>query len=64
LIEGRADPDSLRVWEMKIEILARTLESIFGSAEQAQQVTERFRADLLDEDTFLYNLLFLVQGAV
>jgi ubiquinone/menaquinone biosynthesis C-methylase UbiE len=64
LIEGRADPDSLRVWEMKMEILAKTLERIFGSAEEAQQMTERFMADLLDEDTLLYNLLFLVQGVV
>jgi len=64
LIEGRADPLSLRVWEMKIEILAKTVENIFGSAEKAQQMTERFRADLLDEDTLLYNLLFMVQGTV
>ena len=64
LIEGRADPLSLRVWEMKIEILANTLEHIFGSAEKAQRMTERFRADLLDEDTLLYNLLFMVQGTV
>lgn len=64
LIEGRADPLSLRVWEMKIEILAKTLEKIFDSAERAGEMTERFRADLLDEDTLLYNFLFLVQGTV
>jgi ubiquinone/menaquinone biosynthesis C-methylase UbiE len=64
LIEGRADPLSLRVWEMKIEILANTLENIFKSAEEAQKMTERFRADLLDENTLLYNLLFMVQGTV
>jgi ubiquinone/menaquinone biosynthesis C-methylase UbiE len=64
LIEGRADPLSLRVWEMKFEILAKTLKEIYGSTEKAEEMTERFRADLLDEDTLLYNLLFLVQGTV
>jgi ubiquinone/menaquinone biosynthesis C-methylase UbiE len=64
LIEGRADPLSLRVWEMKIEILAKTLETIYGSTEEAQEMTERFKADLLDEDTLLYNFLFLVQATV
>jgi ubiquinone/menaquinone biosynthesis C-methylase UbiE len=64
LIDGRADPLSLRVWEMKIEILAKTLENIYGSSGEAKQMTERFRADLLDEDTLLYNLLFMVQGTV
>ena len=64
LIDGKVDPESLKVWEMKIEILAKTLENIYGSAEEAEQMTERFRADLLDENTLLYNLLFLVQGTV
>ncbi len=64
LIAGRADPLIVRVWEMKLEILAKRLDSIFGSTEKVHEVTERFRADLLDPNTILYNFLFLVKATV
>lgn len=62
LIAGRADPTSLRVWEMKIQILEKKLAQIFGTSEKVRELADRFLGDLRDEDTILYNFLFLVQG--
>jgi ubiquinone/menaquinone biosynthesis C-methylase UbiE len=62
LIAGGADPTSLRIWEMKMEILEQTFEKIFGSAQRVRELTDRFIADLGSKDTLFYNFLFLVQG--
>ena len=62
LIAGGADPTSLRVWEMKIQILEERLAQIFGTSEKVGELADRFLGDLRDEDTILYNFLFLVQG--
>jgi ubiquinone/menaquinone biosynthesis C-methylase UbiE len=62
LLAGRADPTSLRVWEMKIQILERRLAQIFGTPEKVGELADRFLRDLRDEDTIHYNFLFLVQG--
>lgn len=62
LIAGGADPTTLRVWEMKMQILAETFEKIFGSAQKARDLSDRFIEDLRNEDVLFYNFLFLVQG--
>ncbi len=62
LLTGGADPTSLRVWEMKIQILERRLTQIFGTSEKVGELADRFIRDLRDEETILYNFLFLVQG--
>ncbi len=62
LIAGGADPTSLRVWEMKMQILEQTLEKIFGSAQRARELADLFIRDLGSKDTLFYNFLFLVQG--
>lgn len=62
LIAGGADPTSLRVWEMKMQILAETLAKIFGSAQRVRELADRFIRDLRGDDTLFYNFLFLVQG--
>jgi ubiquinone/menaquinone biosynthesis C-methylase UbiE len=64
LIAGKADPTTLRVWEMKIQILKGEIKRIFSSHEKADEVAERFLADLMSEEMLLYNLLFIVQGKV
>ena len=62
LIAGEADPTSLRVWEMKLQILKEIFERVFGSAERARELADRFIGDLRSEDTLFYNFLFLVRG--
>jgi ubiquinone/menaquinone biosynthesis C-methylase UbiE len=62
LIAGGADPTSLKVWEMKMQILEQTFEQIFGSAQRAGELADRFITDLCSKDTLFYNFLFLVQG--
>jgi ubiquinone/menaquinone biosynthesis C-methylase UbiE len=62
LIAGGADPTTLRVWEMKMQILAETFEKTFGSAQKARDLSDRFIEDLRNEDMLFYNFLFLVQG--
>jgi hypothetical protein len=62
LIAGGADPTTLRVWEMKMQILAEIFEKIFGSAQKARDLSERFIEDLRNKDMLFYNFLFLVQG--
>jgi ubiquinone/menaquinone biosynthesis C-methylase UbiE len=62
LIAGEADPTTLRVWEMKIQILEKTLEKVFGASQRVRELSERFMQDLSCEDTLFYNYLFLVQG--
>ena len=62
LMAGGADPTSLRVWEMKMHILEQTFEKIFGSAQRARELANRFIRDLRSEDTLFYNFLFLVRG--
>jgi len=64
LIAGRADPTTLRIWEMKIQILENTLEKIFTSKKKARGMAERFMEDLRSEEVLLYSLLFLVQAKV
>ena len=64
LIAGKADPTTLRVWEMKVQILKQELKRIYSSQEKANEVAERFLADLMSEEVLLYNLLFIVQGKV
>ena len=62
LIAGGADPTSLRVWEMKMQILAEMAEKVVGSVKRARELSDRFIRDLRSEDTLFYNFLFLVQG--
>jgi len=62
LLAGSADPTSIRVWEMKIQIMEKRLAQIFGTSEKAGELADRFIRDLRDEDTIHYNFLFLVQG--
>jgi ubiquinone/menaquinone biosynthesis C-methylase UbiE len=62
LIVGGADPTSLRVWEMKMQILAKTSEKVAGSVQKAKEFSDRFLQDLRREDTLFYNFLFIVQG--
>ncbi len=62
LIAGGADPTSLRVWEMKIQILEKRLAQIFAESDKLGNLVDRFIGDLRDADTILYNFLFLVQG--
>ena len=62
LIAGGVDPTSLRVWEMKMQILAETFAKIFGSAQRVKELADRFIGDLRGEDTLFFNFLFLVQG--
>jgi len=62
LIAGEADSTTLRVWEMKMQILAEAFEKVFGSAQKARDLSDRFMEDLRDEDTLFYNFLFLVRG--
>lgn len=64
LIAGRADPTTVRVWEMKVQILAETLKEIYGSEERIRELTRRFMKDFEKEEVLLYNLLFMVQGKV
>jgi len=64
LIAGKADPITIRVWEMKVEIIAKYLEKAFGSREKAEQLSRHFLADFQREDVLLYNFIFLVQGTV
>ena len=62
LLAGAADTTSVRVWEMKIQIMEQRLAQIFGTYEKARELAARFIRDLRDEDTIHYNFLFLVQG--
>jgi ubiquinone/menaquinone biosynthesis C-methylase UbiE len=62
LIAGVADPTSLQVWEMKMEILARISEKVAGSVQRAKELSDRFMEDLRNEEILCYNFLFLVQG--
>jgi ubiquinone/menaquinone biosynthesis C-methylase UbiE len=62
LIAGGADPTSLRVWEMKLQILAGMSEEVVGSVQKARELSDRFLRDLRNEDILFYNFLFLVQG--
>ena len=63
LIAGRADPTTVRVWEMKVEILKEHFDRIFGSNEKTKELLDRFMADFRREDVLLFNLLFIVQGS-
>jgi len=62
LIPGKADPNTVRVWEMKVQILSRYFKEIFGSKQKADEVVERFLGDFHRVDVLLYNYVFLVQG--
>ncbi len=62
LIAGRADPTTVRVWEMKMAILQEQFDRIFGSRDKARELEDRFMADLHREDVLLHNLFFIVQG--
>ena len=62
LIAGKADDVTIRVWEMKVEILKENLEQIFGSKNKANELTDRFLDDFKREDVLLYNHIFIVQG--
>jgi ubiquinone/menaquinone biosynthesis C-methylase UbiE len=62
LIAGGADPTSLRVWEMKMQILEKTFEEALGSSQRAREHSDRFLGDLRSEDILFYNFLFVVQG--
>ncbi len=62
LIPGKADPVTVRVWEMKMEILDELLNQVFGSKKKATELTVRFLDDFHREDVFLYNMIFIVQG--
>ena len=62
LIAGKADPNTVRVWEMKVQILNRHLEAVFGSKAEADEAARRFMDDFHREDVLLYNSIFLVQG--
>lgn len=62
LIVGGADATTVRVWEMKVEILKEHFDRIFGSSEKAKELSDRFMADFHREDVLLFNLLFIVQG--
>ena len=62
LIAGKADPTTLRVWEMKVQILEDTLKKILTSDEKVNEMVDRFMNDLKNEEMLLYNFLFLVQG--
>jgi ubiquinone/menaquinone biosynthesis C-methylase UbiE len=64
LIPGKADPATMKGWEMKIQILEKKLEEIFSSAQKARRMSERFLADLSSEEVLLYSLIFVVQGKV
>jgi len=62
LMAGEADATTLRVWEMKLQILARMSEEVVGSVQKARDLSDRFLQDLRNEDILFYNFLFLVQG--
>ena len=62
LIAGKSDPNTIRVWEMKIQILGKHLERTYGSRQDAKGLTDRFLKDFSDEQVLLYNLMFIVQG--
>ena len=62
LIAGNADPTTIRVWEMKVQILEKHLERTYGSRQEAEEMTDRFLRDFSDEQVLLYNLIFVVQG--
>jgi SAM-dependent methyltransferase len=62
LIAGRADPITVRVWEMKVQIINKYLVQIFESHERAKELTDRFMDDFQREDVLLYNFIFIVQG--
>jgi ubiquinone/menaquinone biosynthesis C-methylase UbiE len=62
LIAGPADSTTVRVWEMKAEILKERFTQIFGSREKAKDLLGRFMEDFHKRDVLLYNLIFIVQG--
>jgi len=62
LIAGKADPTTVRVWEMKVQILNKYFEEVFGSRQEADVAVRRFMEDFHREDVLLYNSIFLVQG--
>lgn len=64
LIPGKADAATLKIWEMKIQILDRKLQEVFSPAQKARQMCERFMLDLASEEVLHYNLIFVVQGKV
>lgn len=62
LVAGKADPATVRVWEMKGEILKEQLVRILGSEDRAAEVIDRYLEDFQREDVLLFNLIFIVQG--
>jgi len=64
LIPGAADRATLKIWEMKSQILEKKLEEVFSPAQKVRRMSERFLADLASEEVLHYNLIFVVQGKV
>ena len=62
LIAGEIAPQTLRQWELKLEIAKPRLTRIFGSKEKVCEATEMFLAYLRRPDTLTYSNVFTVTG--
>lgn len=62
LIAGRIGERDLGLWERKLDIALPALAEALGSAAAARSLRERFLADLSDEDTLSYSVVFTVCG--
>jgi ubiquinone/menaquinone biosynthesis C-methylase UbiE len=62
LIAGEADPQILKQWELKLDIIRPQLVRVLGGAEEATEQIDRFLAYLKRPDTLTYSTVFTVTG--
>ena len=62
VIAGKADPEILAQWEMKLEIAKPQLERVLGSEWEAEEQIRRFLDYLARPDTLTYSNAFTVIG--
>jgi ubiquinone/menaquinone biosynthesis C-methylase UbiE len=62
LYAGTIDPENLRLWETKLDIVLPVAADILGSAEEAMSLKERFLEYLRRDDTLTYSVVFTAVG--
>jgi ubiquinone/menaquinone biosynthesis C-methylase UbiE len=62
LIAGKINPEALKHWELKLEIVQPQLTRLLGSEKEAKEQARRFLDYLRRPDTLTYSTVFTVTG--
>jgi ubiquinone/menaquinone biosynthesis C-methylase UbiE len=62
LIAGKIEPETLKHWELKLEIIQPQLTRLLGSESEAREQARRFLDYLRRPDTLTYSTVFTVTG--